>query len=97
VNGTVAQQLEVLEDDAHLSAKGWDVSTLQTTEVVIQDKGIVGLVNIQLKIERLEQCGLSGANTSDNVDELAFIDVEVNFLEYEYSVFLTDVCFLVIY
>ena len=96
-NGTVAQQLEVLEDNAHLSAQGWNVFPLQATQVVIQHKSILCLIDVQFEVECFQQRALSCTYTSDDVYKLTFIHMEINVFQYEDSIFLVDIRFFVIY
>ena len=96
-NRAVCQQLEVLEDDTHLSAQGGNVLTLHLGQFVIQHDGLFGLVNIQLKIERLQQGALAGSHASNDINELALVDVEIYFLQHEDTILLVDIRFLIVY
>ena len=93
----VAQELEVLKDDAHLSAQGRDVFLFHGEKVVIQYHSIVGFVNVQLEIECLQECALAGSHASDDIDEFTFIYMEINILQDKDAVFLIYIRFLIIY
>ena len=97
VNGTVAQQLEILEDNTHLTTQSRDIFTLQPHHIVIQHDSGLGFIDIQFKVERLQQRALTCANTSDDIDELALVNVEVNIFEHQHAIVLINLRLFIIY
>ena len=92
------EQLEVLEDDAHLLAQGGNLLVAYLREVASEHYSLVGLVvvDIDLAIHRLQERTLARAHLSDDIDELAFAGVEVDVLKHE-GVGLVNLYVLVFY
>ena len=95
-HSAVGQQLEVLEHDAHLPSQGRHMLALQCQQVAIEHSGIVGLVDIQLLVDGLQQRTLARPYPADDVDELALVDLQVDVGKHTRAVELTDVGILVI-
>ena len=85
IDRVVVQELEVLEDDAHLLAQGGNLLAAYLREVATEHLCLVGLVfvDVYLAIHRLQERALSRAHLSDDVDELTLAGVEVDVLEDE--------------
>ena len=97
IHRTVCQQLEVLEHDAHLPSQGGNLLLTDGQQVVTEHHCLVGLVHLQLTVERTHQRGLTRTHTADEVDELSLIDLEVHVLQHTDAVSLVDVCVFVTY
>ena len=92
----VGQQLEVLEDDAHLSAQCRHMLPLQREQVVVEDLSLISFVNIQLLIDGFQQRALAGTHAADDVDELSVVHLKVNVREYGCAIKLINICVAVI-
>lgn len=97
IDSAVAQQLEVLEHNAHLPAKGRHLLALESHHVSVEDYSAVSFIYVQLIIYCIQQRTLSRTYLADDVDKGAVADFEVNISEHASSVNLINIRFFVIY
>ena len=81
VDGAVAQQLEVLEDDSHLAAQLGNILAVQLGDVLVQYDSLDGALYVHLEVDGLQQRALACSHTSNQVDELSLCHVEVDILQ----------------
>ena len=76
VDGAVGEKLEILEHDSHTTAEEGDVVRAELLEIVAGDE--TGLaVKGELGIESLQQARLAATDTTDDIDKLACLDLDV--------------------
>ena len=92
------QQLEVLEDDTHLSAESWDTAPFDVGHFLAQNNGLLGIltVNVQFTVDGFQQRALTRSDTSDEIDELSLFGLKVYIFQNQAFV-LIYVYFLIVY
>ena len=78
IDGTVCEQLEILEDDTHLPSQGRNILPSNGHQITSQYRRLVCFVDIEFAVECSHQGGLTRAYTSYQIDELAFVNLEVH-------------------
>ena len=92
----IVQQLEVLEDDTHLLPQCRNLPPSYVHDVAVEYHCLLTALDVQFTIGSLQERALSRAHLTDDVDELAFLHVEVNIVQHTY-ILLENPYFLVFY
>jgi hypothetical protein len=80
VHGLVREQLEVLEDRAHVAAKVRDLPRCEVGDVLAGDVDLA-LARLVLADQQPDQGGLARAGRTDDEDELALLDVDADVVQ----------------
>ena len=95
-HGAVVEQLEVLEDNAHLLAKGRHVLALDVAYVHTQHFGFLRVVMVQLTVDGFQKRALAGSYLAYDIHEVAFFHLEGD-IRQNGLVLLVHIDILVVY
>lgn len=81
VHCTVSEELEILKDNAQLAPQLRNVLAFDGCHPVTKHFGFAGS-HIKLTIEGLEQTGLAGAYFTHQVNELTFVQLQIDIAQH---------------
>jgi len=79
LDAAIGEELEILKDDANLSAKIGQLAWLEGKEVVlVEDSGFISLPQIEIAVDGTEKGRLACPYPTDEINELTLMDGEVH-------------------